>query len=460
MKTFLLSIALSVLLAVASALAAPTVHEFDLANGMKVLVQVDRRAPVAVSQVWYRVGSSYEPSGITGISHLLEHMMFKGTTTLEPGEFSRIIAANGGDHNAFTSRDYTAYYQKLHKDRLEVSLRLEADRMRNLLLDPAEFARERLVVIEERRLRTEDSPEALTYELFNAAAYVASPYRHPIIGWMSDLETMRLADLQDWYKRWYAPNNATLVVVGDVDPQAVLALAKQYFGPLAPQPLAALQSTREPPQRGERRTLVKVPAQLPYVILGYPVPVIKTAEQDWEPYALTVLAGILDQGDSARLSRELVRGRALAASAGAGYNPLSRLEGRFILAANPAPGHEMAELEQALRDQVRQLQAEPVTAAELQRVVAQIVAADVYRLDSMFYQGMRLGIAETVGLGWQTLADYIDRIEAVTPAQIRAVARKYLTDDHLTVAVLEPQAGDETVQTAVSGRPPSAIVAH
>jgi zinc protease len=418
--------------------ATPAVHEFKLDNGLKVLVKEDHRAPVVVSQIWYKVGSSYEPSGLTGISHALEHMMFKGTPTVGPGEFERIIAANGGSQNAFTSRDYTAYFEQLEKDRLEVSFRLEADRMHHLSLAKEDFAKELQVVAEERRLRTEDSPEGLTQEQFYAIAYVSSPYHHPIIGWMNDIKSLQVEDLQHWYQQWYTPNNATLVVVGDVDPQKVFELAKTYFGPLPPHALPTLKPAAEIPQKGERRLVVKVPAELPYIILGYKVPVLKTAEQSWEPYALEVLSGILDGGGSSRLSHNLVRGSQLAAAAGAAYNLESRLEELFTLTASPTPGHTLAELEQALRAQVKRLQEEPVSAEELSRVVAQVIATDVYQRDSMFYQGMRIGILETVGLGWSALDNYVERIRAVTPEQIREVARKYLTDDCLTVAILEP----------------------
>jgi len=420
------------------ALAASRVHEFQLDNGLKVLVREDHRAPVVVSQIWYKVGSSYEPSGITGISHALEHLMFKGTPYVGPGEFSRIIAANGGSQNAFTSRDYTAYFQQLEKDKLAVSFRLEADRMRHLLLAKEAVGKELQVVSEERRLRTEDSPEGLAYEQFTATAFLTSPYRNPVIGWMSDIESLQVEDLRHWYEQWYAPNNATLVVVGDVDPQQVLVLAKRYFGALPPRQLPVQKLVPEIPQRGERRVTVKVPAELPYVLLGYKVPVLKTAEQSWEPYALQVLAGILDAGNSARLSRNLIRGQQLAASAEANYNLISRLNDLFILVGNPVPGRSAAELEQALRSEVQRLREELVSPKELARVVAQVTAADVYQRDSLFYQGMRMGILETVGLGWNALDDYVERVQAVTPEQVREVARQYLVNERLTVATLEP----------------------
>ncbi len=438
--------ALSLALAPTAFAAAP-VHEFTLANGLKILVREDHRAPVVVSQIWYKVGSSYEPSGLTGISHLLEHLMFKGTPSAPGGEFSRLIAANGGDENAFTSRDYTAYFQTLEKERLELSFRLEADRMRHLLLKPEDVSKEAQVVAEERRLRTEDEPEALTHERFHAAAYVTSSYRQPIIGWMQDIQSIRPDDLKRWYQQWYAPNNATLVVVGDVDPTKVRDLAEKHFGPLPSSDLTPPRLDQEIPQMGERRIVVKTPAEVPYVALGYKVPTLKTAAEDWEPYALAVLDGILD-GNSGRISRNLIRGSQVAATAGASYSPASRLEELFVLAGNPAPGRGGAELEQALRAEVARLREEAISPEELSRVVAQVVAADVYQQDSLFYQGMRLGTLETVGLGWNRLDDYVQRIQAVMPEQVRAVAHKYLIDDRLTVATLEP--------LLLDGRRPSA----
>jgi zinc protease len=420
------------------ALAEGKVHEYQLDNGMKVIVKEDHRAPIVVSQVWYKVGSSYEHHGITGVSHVLEHMMFKGTEKLPPGEFSRIIAANGGRENAFTGRDYTAYFQTLSKDRLEVSFELEADRMRNLILLPEEFAKEVEVVKEERRMRTEDKPTSLTYEQFTAAAYRSSPYRNPIIGWMNDLDNMEVEDLQQWYQRWYAPNNATLVVVGDVEPRAVLALAKKHFGPLKPEKLKPPKPPQEPRQLGISRIKVKAPARQPYMIMGYKSPVLGQVDEEWEAYALEMLVAILDGGDSARFARNLIRGKEIAVSAGAGYSAFSRLPGLFVVNGTPADGHSIEELEQALRDEVDRLKTEKVTEAELARVRAQVIAGKVYELDSIFYQAMEIGTLETIGLDWRLGDEYVERMKAVTAEQVQAVANKYLVEDQLTVAVLEP----------------------
>jgi zinc protease len=423
--------------------APPRVYERSLANGLKVLVKPDHRAPVLTSQVWYKVGSSYEYGGITGISHLLEHMMFKGTAARPAGEFSRIVAENGGEENAFTGADYTAYFQNLANDRLAVSFELEADRMRNLALTPQDFAKEREVVTEERRLRTDDDPQSLTAEQFEAVAYAASPYRNPIIGWPGDLEQLEASDLRDWYRQWYAPNNATVLVAGDVDPEQVFALAEKYFGPLKAETIAPPKTQAEPPQRGEKRLVVKAPAQEPYLLMGYKTPAANDAASqagaDWEPYALEVLSSVLDGGNSARLPRELVRGRQIAASANAAYDVFSRLPGLFMLDGVPAKGHDIPALEQALRAQIERLQREPVDAAELERIRTQLIANKVYEQDSVFRQAMRLGQLETVGLGWPLADQYVERLAAVTPEQVQAVAQKYLTPDRLTVAVLNPQ---------------------
>jgi len=418
--------------------AAAQVSEFVLANGMKVLVKQDHRAPVVVSQVWYKVGSSYEPDGLTGISHALEHMMFKGTEKVGPGEFSRIVSALGGSENAFTSRDFTAYYETLAVEHLERALELEADRMRDLLLLEDDFAKEIEVVKEERRLRTEDKPSGRLLEQFNAVAWRASPYRNPIIGWMNDLEHMTVDDLAAWYRRWYAPNNATLVVVGDVEPEAVRALAERHFGPLPTSEIPPLKPPAEPPQAGETRVEVRVAARQPYLLMGYKVPIVGQSREPWEPYALHLLANVLDGGDSARLSRGLVRGSEIAASAGADYGAYSRLPGMFLLDGTPTDGHSVTELEQALRGEIARVREELIDERELRRVVTQAIASKVYQADSLFYQAMEIGTLETIGLDWRLIETEIEALKAVTPEQVRTVAQRYLVADNLTVATLTP----------------------
>jgi len=415
------------------------VYETRLDNGLKILVKQDNRAPTVVAQIWYKVGSSYEFGGTTGLSHVLEHMMFKGTKKLGPGKFSKVIAENGGRENAFTGKDFTAYFQQLEKSRLPVSFELEADRMRNLTLPEEEFKKELPVVMEERRMRTEDKPRSLTYEQFIAAAQISSPYHHPIIGWMDDLKNMKVTDLQPWYQKWYAPNNATLVVVGDVKPEEVFELAKKYYGPLKPsENIPELKPRIESPQYGERRIKLQLPAKLPYLLIGYKVPSLNTAKEEWEPYALEVLAGVLSGGNSARLPKELVRKQQIVASADVGYDMISRQSGLFIFDATPSAKFSVADVENALYKQIEELKSTLVADSELQRIKAQVIAGDVYEKDSIFYQAMILGQLETVGLPWSVANEYVDKIKAVTAEQIQQVAKKYFRDTTKTVAVLEP----------------------
>ncbi len=332
-------------------------------------------------------------------------------------------------------------------------MRLEADRMANLALTDKEFAAEIRVVMEERRMRTEDKPTALTYERFAATAYVNSPYHHPVIGWMEDLESMTLDDLQGWYNSYYGPNNATLVVVGDVDPQEVLKLAKQYFGPLEKITIPPVKPQREVEHKGMRHITVKAPAELPHLIMGYKVPVVRTAKTDWEPYALDVLASILDGGNSARFSKNLVRGQEIASGIGASYDPYSRLDELLTISGTPAEGHSVELLEQAIQDQLDDLKKNEVSSSELDRVKAQVVAGKVYERDSVFYQAMQLGQMATVDLDWQLMDKYVEKINAVTAQQVLQVARKYLNDDLLTIAELDPQPldGANAVKTSSNG---------
>lgn len=436
----LLAAAAIALTPAAPAVAMPSdTREFTLDNGLTVVVRRDARAPIAVSQLWYHVGSSYEYQGITGVSHVLEHMMFKGTEKLAPGEFSRIVSDNGGEHNAFTSRDYTTYYEQLAADRLEVAFRLEADRMHNLRLDPAEFDKERQVVIEERRLRVSDQPQSLLSERFNAQAYLASPYGLPVIGWRGDLNDMRLSDLQHWYERWYTPANATLVVVGDVEPAAVRDLAEKHFGDIPAGEAPSPRGETGVPEAGERRlTLRRGDVNTPYLLMGYNVPSLATAEDPVEVHALAVLSMVLDGGDGAILAEELVRGSAVAASANAGYSPVDRLDTLFMLSGVPTTAHDVDELEAALLGRIQRLRDEPVSAETLQRAKTQLLADHLYRLDSTFYQAMEIGRLEATGIGWEALEDYEAAVESVTAAQVQAAARKYLTADRLTVARLLP----------------------
>ena len=424
----------------ATALANP--YETTLSNGLRVIVKEDRRAPTAVHMVWYRIGSMDEVDGTSGVAHVLEHMMFKGTPQVGPGEFNKLVAAAGGRDNAFTSRDYTAYFQQIPKEKLEQMMQLEADRMRHLNVDAKEFAQEIKVVMEERRTRTDDNPQSKLFEQMNAIAFQAHPYRRPIIGWMSDLENMTATDAKAWYDTWYVPNNAYVVISGDVDHQAVFALAEKHYGPLAGRQLPARKAPVEPLQEGSRRVTVKAPAELPVLIMGYKAPVVRDIEKDSDPYALQMLAAILDGHDAARFNKKLVREDKVALSAGIDYDGTARGPGMLYLHGTPSAGKTVADLEAALRAEIARVRQEGVSAAELKRAKAQLLASEVYKLDSMFGQAMEIGQIESVGLPYRQLERMLDKLQQVSAADVQAVAGKYFSDDSLTIGILDPQPVD------------------
>ncbi|MES2141792.1 MAG: pitrilysin family protein [Pseudomonadota bacterium] len=417
---------------------AQDVHEYHLKNGLKLLVKEDHRAPVVISEIWYKVGSSYEPNGITGISHALEHMMFRGTEKYGPGVLEQMVANNGGQQNAFTDSDFTAYYQEFSADKLPISFELEADRMQNLLLRSEDFAKEIQVVMEERRMRVDDNPQATLIERFNAAAFVASPYHHPVIGWKSDLKNMTVNDLRQWYKNWYAPNNAIVVVVGDVKPNEVYQLAQKYFGPIKASPLPPLKPASDIQPLGQDRLSIHIPAQLPWLVMAYRVPVINADIKSADPYVLDLITTLLSTGNSARFAKNLIRGKQIAADADASYNPFSRLNNLFILDATPALGHNLPELEAGLHDQIKLLQTQPISSEELARAKAQIAASKIYREDSITQQAFELGSLAAVNLPWKIEKDYLKHINAITPRQIQDTANKYLQPQYLIVAYLHP----------------------
>ena len=413
-------------------------YEHTLSNGLRVIVREDRRAPTAVHMVWYRAGGMDEVSGTTGVAHVLEHMMFKGTPNVGAGEFSRRVAAAGGRDNAFTSKDYTAYFQQVPKAQLAQMMQLEADRMRHLNLDAGEFAQEIKVVMEERRQRTDDSPHARLGEQLQAVAYQTHPYRVPVIGWMNDLENMTVQDARDWYRRWYAPNNACVVVVGDVDHQAVFKLAQMYYGRVPARALPARKTPDEPEQAGIRRFTLRAEAELPMLIMAYKVPVLRDVENDVDPYALEMLAAVLDGHDAARLTTRLIREQQLAVSAGASYDSLARGPGLFYLSGAPGEGKTRADLEAALRAEIARIAEDGVAPDELARARAQLVAGQVYKLDSMFAQAMEIGQLEAVGIPHRQGRRIIEIFQAVTAEAVQGVARKYFVDERLTVAELDP----------------------
>jgi zinc protease len=434
----------------ASALAAPqaaSVRQYTLQNGMTLIVQPDHRAPTAVHMLWVRVGSMDEVDGTSGVAHVLEHMLFKGTPTVKAGDFSRQVAALGGRENAFTSKDYTGYFQQIPANRLEQVMQLEADRFAHNQWSDADFAKELEVVKEERRLRTEDNPHARMSEALYAVAYTASPYRRPIVGWMNDLEALTADDARAFYQRWYTPANAAVVVAGDVEPDAVYALAQKWYGGIATRPLPVRKPRVEPEQSGMRRLDFKAPAEQSSVTLAFKIPSFAPAALDSEAdaasndaLALTVLAAVLSGYDNARLDRALTqREDHVADSAGAHCGMGARGPELCFLYGVPSAGKTAVQVEAALRAQVALLAKDGVQAAELQRVKNQWIASEIYKLDSVFNQGRILGTNWASGLPLDADDKLIARLRQVTSAQVQAVAAKYFGDDALTVATLLPQ---------------------
>lgn len=421
-----------------------SVHEYTLDNGMQLLVKPDHRAPIVVSQIWYKIGSSFEITGATGVSHVLEHMMFKGTDRFEAGEMSDLVARYGGSENAFTGRDYTGYYQVWEKSRLPASFAIEANRMQNLLLDPEQFAKEVKVVMEERRLRTDDSPVGTAYERFFAAAYVSSPYQGPVIGWMHDLSQLTLEFTQQWYEQWYAPNNSVLVVAGDVQPEEVFELAKKYFGDIPSKTLPKLPVYDEVPPKGVKRLVVEDKVEVPQLMMGFLVPSLATAENREEIFALSMLQQVLDGGLSARFETELVRGQQVAASVGAGYNPLARGDVLFSIMGAPTKNETLASLEAAIVAEIKKIQQEPPSKLEMDRALAQMKASDIFEQDSVYAQADILGRLAVIDLDWRLADQWFDFMSSVTPEQVQQVAQKYLIEKRLTVLNLVPQSEENT----------------
>jgi zinc protease len=412
---------------------AARVRQTVLPNGLKILLLEDHKAPVAVLQVWYRVGSRNERLGRTGLSHLLEHMMFKGTKKVGPEEYSKIIQRNGGNDNAFTSEDYTTYFATIASDRLPVVIELESDRMHNLGFEDAQFTPELHVVMEERRLRTDNNPISALFEQISSVAYAAHPYQWPIIGWMNDLKQATRQDAMDYYRTYYTPGNALIVCVGDFSADRLRAELENGFGPVPagdpPPPVRAV----EPEQQGENRTVLAREAELPFVALAYHVPNLKSKDG----YALEVLSAILAGGKSARLYQSLVYEKRLARDVGASYDLTSVDPGLFVVYGQPLPGKTAKTVENELLSQLESLKRTPVSQRELMTATNGLEASFVMAQDSLFYQGMLLGQYEMAG-DWRALDNYLPGVQAVSADDLMRVASFYFTARNRTVGILEP----------------------
>ncbi len=407
-----------------------------LDNGLKIIIKTDRRSPVFISQLWYKVGASNESRPTTGISHMLEHMMFKGTRDYKVGEFSRIIAKNGGLENAFTSKDFTAYYQKMHKSKLELAIKMEADRMRNLTFSNRELDKERQVVIEERRLRVEDKPNAKIYENLRLISFdEQGAYHSPVIGFQKDIESYSLHDLRQWYEKYYAPNNATLVVVGDVDPTQVIKLAKRYFSHYKYNPNIKPSQRKSIPLKGNYKVL-KLNAELPFYVLSFPVPSIKTVEDEKTAYSIDMLAYILDNG----LSKALIRNQQIASSINVGYRLYDKYDTLFTISFIPAEGISNSTLLNAIKDQVDELINKPyLIKDELVRTKAQLEADFVFEQDQISTQSFYLGMLSTTEIGIDKMFNYVDEMHEIDHKDVSNVAKKYLDFNDSNAVELIPQ---------------------
>ncbi|MTI50812.1 MAG: insulinase family protein [Alcanivorax sp.] len=440
MKPLLIALGLSLITLTARA-ELPT-HEFQLDNGLDVLVREDHRAPVITVMVWFKAGSIDEAPYETGLAHVLEHMMFKGSKRLDAGEFSRTVARFGGSDNAFTSYDFTAYFQQYEASRLPLALELEAERLKNLKIDDESFRRELQVVMEERRQRTDDKPTALAWEKFQAVARPGTGYAHPIIGWRDQLAQLQPRQARDWYDRFYVPGNATLVIAGDVTLEQVRPLVEKFFadlprGETPPRP----ETTLNPPP-GERRMTLRLPVRVPALYMSYNVPSLTTADHQDDFYALTMLGGVLDGGTSARMESNLVRGQRLAAGLGAGYDGLQRGNGTFTITATPNPAVSLDQLEAAIKAEIEKIAEQPPSEAEMDRVRAGVLAEQIYQRDSVMGQAMELGTLSVLGLDWRLAGQFDDNLEAVTPEQVQQAARKWLVAERSAVAHVIPE-GEE-----------------
>ena len=415
-------------------MAAESVLATTLENGLRVLLLEDHRSPIVSFQVWYRVGSRNEQRGATGIAHFLEHMMFKGTRAHGPREFARLVEQQGGQDNAFTSQDVTSYFVDIAAERLDLVIELEADRMRNLLLEPREIESERLVVMEERRTRTDDNPGGFLSEELASTAFKAHPYGFPIIGWAEDLKRITPAEIRAFYDTYYVPNNALVVAVGAFNAPDVLATITRHFGVLPrgaePPPVLAV----EPPQKGERRVTVKKQAELPSVYLAYHVPNHTSADA----VPLDVLSTILSGGRASRIYRHLVYERRLALEAGGDYSYFSLDPSLFWFWATPMPGQTPQTLEKALIEEMERLKREPVSDEELRRAKNQVEAAFVFQEDSVHRRASLLARFELLG-DHQLKDTFLAKVRAVTAADLMRAASAWFSQDTKNVGVLVPK---------------------
>ncbi len=426
------------ILSISTAGFGAEVSEYKLENGLKVVIIEEHKSPVVTFQIWYRAGSKYEPFGKSGLSHLLEHMMFKGTQKYTKKSLPRLIQANGGEDNAYTTEDYTMYFQIFPPDKIALSLDIESDRMKNLTIDPKEVSLEKDVVMEERRLDIEDNPENELFEEVIAIAFKVHPYRRPEIGWMSDIRSIERDDLFKYYKSFYSPDNAYIVIAGDIQRDAVIQAIQDAFGTLSTGAPIKKQKYSEPAQQGEKRIFLKREAELPYIIISYHVP--NYLEED--SYALDLLDIILSGGKSSRLYKRLVYDEKLAIDADSSYDGLHTDPYLFFIDATVSPGKDVREVERTIYGEIERLKREPPSQSELQKAKNQIESSFIFDLDSVELLAEKYGDFEMIG-DWRLMDKYLEHIKKVEPDDIARVARKYLNEDNRTVGILVPTSADK-----------------
>ena len=408
--------------------------EARLSNGLKVIMLENHKSPVISFQVWYRAGARNERTGKTGLAHMLEHMMFKGTTKVSGEEFTRTIYELGGEQNASTSHDYACFFITIASDHLQAPIDLESDRMSNLILKESDFRTERMVVLEERRMRVDDDPQSFLLEQLDAAAYQAQPYHWPVIGWAEDIERLTIEDVKAFYSTYYNPANAFVVVVGDFSKEALLPKMEKAFGRIPAGTKAQQFFIQDPPQPGERRVLVERPAQVGSLSVAWHVPNLRSQDS----YVLEVIKAILAEGKSSRLYDRLVRGKALVLESSVDYNLTAQDPSLFYITVTVLPGKDFGEVERAIYDEVELLKTTPVGSRELEKAKNQLEATFVFDQESIFSLGQNLAQYE-IALDWAAIGAYVPSIRSVSAQEIQRVASKYFTAKNRTVGILAPQ---------------------
>ena len=418
---------------------ARTTFETTLKNGLKVIVREDHRSPMVFTQIWYKVGSADESGNTLGISHALEHMMFKGTNKVPNDEFTRLSRIYGGSINAATFTNYTNYYQLYPKNYFPMALELEADRMTNLQMRQSDFEPEMKVVMEERRQRTDDNPRSQAFERFKWIAYPTSHYRQPVIGHMKNLQNIQLDDLKQWYKNWYTPNNAILVIVGDVNAEQAVRQVEKYFGNIPSRKTPQRNDVLEFERIGYRHMEINTNVQIPNLFMSWNVRSLASAKNPQDAYVLNMIRNVLDSGISSRLQDRLIRQKKLATALSVSYDPYNRGDSLFSISAVPATGVSLEDMQKAIQAEIDLLKTELVQPAELERISAKFISNMIYAQDDISGQAKTMGNLEVNGLSYRLMDELPKHYENVSPQDVQRTANTYLIRENLSTMYLMPE---------------------